>query len=96
MKHASRLTVIAGAALLPFAVAVAQDPSAPAPAPQQGASFESLDADSDGKISKVEASVNENVSQQFGRYDKNGDGFIERSEVNSTNAPPVDSSAPPK
>lgn len=96
MNRASRLTVFAGAALLPFAVAVAQQPTAPTPAPQQGASFESLDTDSDGKISKVEASANESVSQQFARYDQNGDGFIERSEVNATNAPPVDSSAPPQ
>ena len=88
---ASRL-LIAGsiAALLPLAGAFAQS-SAPAqtePAQQQGATFESLDKDSDGRISKTEASANANVSQQFARYDKNGNGFIERDEVTAANTAP--------
>jgi Ca2+-binding EF-hand superfamily protein len=98
---ASRL-VIAGAvaALAPFTLTFAQDPS---PAPQdsaptqsqapanssQGATFESLDANSDGRISKDEAAVNAGVSSQFSKYDKNADGFIEKEEVVSANAPPA-------
>jgi len=39
----------------------------------------------DGKISKDEAAANASVSAQFSRYDQNGDGFIERAEVNSAN-----------
>ena len=85
---ASRL-LIAGtaAALLPLAAAMAQSPTPdPAePAQQQGATFESLDKDSDGRISKSEAAVNANVTAQFSKYDLNGNGFIERDEVSSAN-----------
>ena len=90
----SRL-LIAGtvAALLPLAAAVAQsttpsqpDPTTqPAQEQQRGATFESLDTNGDGKISKAEAASNANVSQQFAKYDQNGDGFIEKSEVSSSN-----------
>ena len=96
MKKASHL-VVSGAlvALLPLA-AFAQSPSqgqTPDPTADQtqqprqsgGTSFESLDTNSDGRISKAEAEVNANVKAQFSSYDVNGDGFIERSEVNSAN-----------
>jgi Ca2+-binding EF-hand superfamily protein len=88
----SRL-MIAGAvaAMLPLTAAIAQTPPAPpADAPQQeqprqGATFESLDTNSDGRISKDEAAANKAVTEQFSLYDKNGDGFIEKSEVSSAN-----------
>jgi EF hand len=95
MKVSRLLIAGTAAALLPFAGAFAQSstpdqgaqPSEP-PA-QQGATFESLDKDSDGRISKAEAAANASVSQQFSKYDQNGDGFIERSEVSAANqAPP--------
>jgi Ca2+-binding EF-hand superfamily protein len=95
MKATHILIAGAVAALLPFAAAVAQDPPAQSqatdPATQQaqpaqkGATFESLDTDSDGRISKTEAAANQSVLDQFSRYDKDGNGFIERSEVTSTN-----------
>ncbi len=78
--------VVAASALLPLAAAFAQSPADPASPPQQqGATFESLDANSDGKISKAEAAVNANVTAQFASYDKNGDGFIQKEEVTATN-----------
>ena len=90
---ASRL-LIAGsvAALLPLAAAMAQSPPAdqsppPAQSSQHGATFESLDTDGDGHISKTEAAANANVAAQFARYDKNGDGYIEKEEVMSSNNP---------
>jgi Ca2+-binding EF-hand superfamily protein len=77
------------AALLPLAGAVAQSPTPdsaqPAQNAQQGATFESLDKDSDGRISKSEAAVNANVTAQFSSYDLNGNGFIEKDEVTSAN-----------
>jgi Ca2+-binding EF-hand superfamily protein len=94
MKSTRLLIVGAAAALLPLAAAMAQTPdrdTQPSQPSQQGATFESLDANSDGKISKAEAAANESVSAQFSKYDQNGDGFIERSEVNSANT----SSPPP-
>ena len=100
MKSTRLLIAGAAVALMPFAGTFAQSPD-PATQPsqqpaqqqpaQQGTTFESLDANSDGKISKAEAAANENVSAQFSKYDQNGDGFIERSEVNSANG----SSPPP-
>lgn len=90
MKKTSRL-IVAGAAatLLPLAVAFAQSPDQGTPPQsgqaQQGATFESLDTDGDGRISKAEAEANEGVKAQFSRYDINGDGFIERAEVGQAN-----------
>ena len=93
----SRLFIAAGvAALLPIAGAYAQSPTPPAEEPaqpaqqQQGATFESLDTNSDGRISKEEASVNSSVTAQFSHYDKNGDGFIEKEEVTASNTTPTD------
>ena len=94
---ASRL-FIAGtvAALLHTGAALAQSPTPdqaePSQPAQQGATFESLDTDSDGRISKAEAAVNANVTAQFSSYDKNSNGFIEREEVSSSTTPPPDSS----
>jgi len=104
MKAKQFLIAGAAAALLPFAAAIAQSPpsqsppSDPAtqqtqPAQQKGATFESLDTDGDGRISKTEAAANQNVLDQFSRYDKDGNGFIERAEVSTANTPPA-SSAP--
>ena len=90
MKKASHLLVTGAAfTLLPFAAAFAQSPTpAQDPQPQQGqgATFESLDVNNDGRISKAEAEANANVKAQFSSYDVNADGYIERSEVNSTNS----------
>ena len=89
---ASRLLIAGAAALVPLAGAFAQspppDPAAqPSQPQQQGTTFESLDANSDGKISKDEAAVNPNVTAQFSKYDKDGNGFIEREEVTAPKAP---------
>jgi hypothetical protein len=88
MKASRTLIAGAAAALLPLAGAFAQSPQSPQenpptqpPQQSQGASFESLDTDSDGRISKVEAAAHPQVDAQFSRYDKNGNGYIERDEV---------------
>src|SRR5262245_1028908 len=103
MKATRLLIASAVAALLPFAGAVAQTPppapdptETPQPPSQQGATFESLDTNGDGKISKTEASANANVSEQFSRYDQNGDGYIERAEVTSANSTPKTPEEPKK
>ena len=91
----SRLFLAAGvAALLPLTGAFAQSPTPPAEEPaqpaqqQRGATFESLDTNSDGRISKDEAAVNTSVTEQFSSYDKNGNGFIEREEVSASSTTP--------
>jgi hypothetical protein len=97
MKSSRLVIAGAAAALLPFAGAFAQSPPAEQPAQpaQQGATFESLDADSDGRITKTEAAVNANVTAQFTRYDKNGNGFIEKDEVTASNSTPPAEPAKP-
>jgi hypothetical protein len=70
----------------PATPATPAEPAQGAPSSRQGATFESLDTDSDGRISKTEAAANMNVSEQFSRYDKNDNGYIERDEVNGTNS----------
>lgn len=95
MKIFSSRLMIAGAvaAVLPLTAAIAQTPTTPPPTEspqqerqqQQGTSFESLDTNSDGRISKEEAASNQAVTEQFSLYDKNGDGFIEKAEVTSAN-----------
>lgn len=103
MKSTRFLIAGAVAALLPFAAAVAQSPppdtsaqqSSPQAQPaQKGATFESLDTDGDGRISKAEAAANQNVLDQFSKYDKDGNGFIERSEVTSANKSSTPDSQP--
>ncbi len=109
MKAKHMFIAGAAAAVLPLAAAMAQqgptpeqpDPqnasppeqSAPAQRSGGGATFESLDTNGDGKISREEAQANAGVASQFSRYDVNGDGFIERDEVNQANNP---SGAPPQ
>jgi len=60
---------------------------------KEAASFESLDKDTDGRISKTEAEANAKISQQFSMYDKNGDGYIDKEEAVSSNNSP---SEPPR
>jgi Ca2+-binding EF-hand superfamily protein len=89
MMKASRLIVAGAAALLPFSAAFAQTaPPTESPAKQSGGTtFESLDVNSDGRISKDEAKASVHVTEQFASYDANGDGFIERAEVNAAKKP---------
>ncbi len=85
-KASSSFAAGVAALVLPFAAAIAQTPPPEQGSPQQGAaSFESLDTNSDGRISKTEAEANANVKSQFSSYDLNGDGYIERSEVDRAN-----------
>jgi len=58
-----------------------QGPATEHPAVGVGVSFESLDKDMDGRISKTEAAANDHVTKDFARYDKNGNGYIEKGEV---------------
>ena len=89
MKASRNLIAGTVAALLPIAAAMAQTPPQPADPAQKGATFESLDVNGDGKISKSEAAANADVNAQFARYDVNGDGFIEKAEVSSANQAPA-------
>ena len=92
---ASRLLIAGTLAALSTGAFAQSPPPAQPPSEQQGATFESLDANSDGKISKTEAAVNQTVSAQFSRYDKDGNGFIEKAEVTATNTSPAEAPSQP-
>lgn len=93
----SRLVIAgAAAALMQLGVAAAQTPPPDPPAEKGGAqklpehptqprndraTFETLDKDGDGRISRQEAESDAKVKQQFTMYDKNGNGYIDRDEV---------------
>jgi hypothetical protein len=50
------------------------------PATSGSASFEALDANKDGRISMVEASVDPRLVEEFSIADKNGDGYLDSNE----------------
>jgi Ca2+-binding EF-hand superfamily protein len=56
-------------------------PTHPTQPKNDRATFESLDKDGDGRISRQEAESDAKVKQQFTMYDKNGNGYIDRDEV---------------
>ncbi|MDZ4849231.1 MAG: HlyD family efflux transporter periplasmic adaptor subunit [Pirellulaceae bacterium] len=51
------------------------------PAAAVAAIFQRVDTDSDGKISKEEAAVDERMASAFAGNDKNGDGSIDKAEM---------------
>jgi Ca2+-binding EF-hand superfamily protein len=50
-------------------------------------SFATLDADSDGKLSKDEASGNASLAASFDRLDSNSDGYVSRKEFRRNTMP---------
>jgi hypothetical protein len=87
----TRLLATAAALLLPFAGFAAEEPQTP-PEPttttDQSGSFDTLDANKDGRISMPEASVDPNLVESFSTADKDGDGYLDSSEFkNSSNKP---------
>jgi Ca2+-binding EF-hand superfamily protein len=94
MKKASNLLLAGATTAVLSLAAFAQTPPTEPERQTRGASFESLDTNSDGRISKSEAEANAGVKAQFSSYDVNGDGFIERAEVNQANSPDPASATP--
>jgi EF hand len=77
-----RLLAATLVALVPLTgIAVAQDktPDPATPAGQSG-SFDTLDANKDGRISMPEASADPKLVESFSTADKNGDGYLDQSE----------------
>jgi hypothetical protein len=77
MKTAKTLIAIAAATLIPLGAAVAGDKDKEKSG-SMGPSFDTLDANRDGRISQVEASADANIV--FTSADKNGDGYLDKSE----------------
>jgi len=66
-------------ALVPLAGLAAESTPPATPAGQSG-SFETLDANKDGRISLPEASVDPKLVESFSKTDKNGDGYLDNAE----------------
>ena len=86
----TKLLVAAAIALVPLA-GMAQDEKTP-PAPQtpsgQSGTFDTLDANKDGRISMPEASADPKLVESFSTADKNGDGYLDNAEYESSTTPP--------
>jgi hypothetical protein len=67
--------------LMPLAGLAADGEKTPPATPAgQSGSFETLDANKDGRISMPEASVDPKLVEGFSKADKNGDGYLDNSE----------------
>jgi len=67
--------------LMPLAGIAAEDQKTPPATPAgQSGTFETLDANKDGRISLPEASVDPKLVEGFSRADKNGDGYLDNTE----------------
>ena len=68
-------------ALIPLAGLAAESAkTAPATPAGQSGTFETLDANKDGRISMPEASADPKLVERFSVADKNGDGYLDNDE----------------
>jgi hypothetical protein len=95
-RKLSSMLILAAAVALPTAVlAAGNDPAARAPsasgtAPRDAGApmtFNSLDANKDGHISREEAKNSSELNKQFSQLDKDGDGKLSAAELGSGSAP---------
>ena len=77
----SKLLTAAVVALIPLTgIAAEGQKTQPATPAGQSGSFESLDANKDGRISMPEASVDPKLVETFSTTDQNGDGYLDNAE----------------
>jgi hypothetical protein len=76
----NKLIAAAIAATIPLAGFAAESDKAPATPVGQSGSFDSLDANKDGRISMPEASADPRLVEGFSMADKNGDGYLDNAE----------------
>lgn len=71
-------------ALIPLAGMTAEGNKTPAATPAgQSGTFDTLDANKDGRISMPEASADPQLVENFSAADKNGDGYLDNNEYAS-------------
>jgi hypothetical protein len=81
MNH--KLLAAAVVAMIPLAGVAAEGERAPATPAGQSGSFDTLDANKDGRISMPEASADPRLVETFSTADKNGDGYLDNSEFDN-------------
>ena len=86
MNH--KLLAAAVVALIPLAgVAAEGGKTQPATPAGQSGSFDTLDANKDGRISMPEASVDPSLVEVFSTTDRNGDGYLDNEEFDRRTKP---------
>ncbi len=82
MNRLLAATALAVPLALGSLAAFADEGKTPAPATptSQGGSFDTLDANKDGRISMPEASADPKLVEIFSTADKNGDGYLDAAE----------------
>ena len=84
----TRLLAAAVVALIPLAGLAAEgDKTQPATPAGQSGSFDTLDANKDGRISMPEASADPKLVESFSSADKNGDGYLDNVRVQQHQLP---------
>ena len=86
----TRLLAAAAVALIPLAGFAQEPQTTPDPATPAGQSgtFDTLDANKDGRISMPEASADPKLVEVFSSADKNADGYLDSSEYDANTTQP--------
>ena len=85
----NKLLAAAVVALIPLAGVAAEGSKTPPTTPAgQSGTFETLDANKDGRISMPEASADPRLVEIFSTADKNGDGYLDNAEFDSSTVKP--------
>jgi hypothetical protein len=86
----TKLLAAAAVMMIPLAgLAAEPDKTTPPSEPTgTGATFDTLDANKDGRISMPEASADPKLVEGFSTADKDGDGYLDNSEYESAAKPP--------
>jgi hypothetical protein len=84
----SKLLAAAVLALIPLSGMAAEEGKTPPATPAgQSGSFDTLDANKDGRISMPEASADPKLVETFSTTDKNGDGYLDNDEFDNRTKP---------
>jgi EF hand domain-containing protein len=88
-KLMNKLLAAALIASIPLAGVTAEGNKTPPATPAgQSGTFETLDANKDGRISMPEASADPRLVEIFSTADKNGDGYLDNAEFDSSTVKP--------
>lgn len=86
MKKIHLLAV--AAMMIPLAGVASDDKEKPKSSSETSGSFDALDTNKDGRISMPEASADPKLIESFSKADKNGDGYLDASEYESSSNKP--------
>jgi hypothetical protein len=84
----NKLLAAALIAAMPLAAVAAEGNKVPATPAGQSGTFDTLDANKDGRISMPEASADPRLVEIFSTADKNGDGYLDNAEFDNSATKP--------